>query len=347
MGPQSLGAGPEMIAWARVAPVVKSGVNPELLRHADQADVLIFRPYFANQNLDDPAGAVAEAVRLLNGFRDPRLAVELYVGIGSSATAAHIRFMAGWTNADGTVEPGAVKRLAAAGLRAAGPGWYTGDYDATTFAAWRQARWAGISVLTLQAYWTRQVGLTPWNAWRWKPLWNPALGDPSTLVIDECGEDRVRDGDPHVDDGYVGQPGYLANGTPPDVFIEELVTFAEGLPAGAYATPYVGDPTADWASFDLNPIAARLVTRLASRAPAGRPQSIPIPIPGGKPVATNPPPAPKFSVGPGVAAKLAEKGDVPTSDEQYLGSEMSFTTGHKGIYIYSRGGNETLFIPKA
>ncbi len=53
----------------------------------------------------------------------------------------------------------------------------------------------------------------------------------------------------------------------------------------------------------------------------------------------------KYSVGPGIQAKIAEQGDTACSDEQWIGSVFSITFGGKGIYIYSKQANRTYFLP--
>lgn len=51
-----------------------------------------------------------------------------------------------------------------------------------------------------------------------------------------------------------------------------------------------------------------------------------------------------YQVGPGVAAKLAERGDEAQSDEQWIGSLMSVTAGKDGLYIYVKQANRTYFL---
>jgi GH25 family lysozyme M1 (1,4-beta-N-acetylmuramidase) len=255
MGPQSFSASPNVLAWAQEAKVVKAIDNPEILKHAPQADFLLYRHFFPNQNLSDPPGALNAVLADLKGWRDSRLVLLAYVGIGSSATAQHIAFLKEFA------------RLAhAAGYKVGGPGFYSGSY-ANDWNVWRGSGWHDwLDVCTVQAYWSRQVGFTQYNAWAWRSLYNSDF-DPPFLVVDECGEDTVRDGNPNVNNGYVGFPGWQANNTTPEQIIDECVSYAQQLPDRCYATPFVCDATPAWSKFDLTSVALTLRDRLRQGVP--------------------------------------------------------------------------------
>ena len=53
----------------------------------------------------------------------------------------------------------------------------------------------------------------------------------------------------------------------------------------------------------------------------------------------------EFVVGEGVRAKMAERGDVPRSDENYVRPNISETFGDKGVYYYYAVTNETHAAP--
>jgi|ERR1043165_2934852 hypothetical protein len=59
-----------------------------------------------------------------------------------------------------------------------------------------------------------------------------------------------------------------------------------------------------------------------------------------------------FTVGQGVADKLTANGDKPISNERYVGTPdanneafFSLTLGQKGLYVYSKDANTTVFLP--
>ena len=54
---------------------------------------------------------------------------------------------------------------------------------------------------------------------------------------------------------------------------------------------------------------------------------------------------PKWTVGAGVAAEMARQGDVPLSSERYVGEWFSLAVGAKGLYVYSKEANKTVFLP--
>jgi hypothetical protein len=57
----------------------------------------------------------------------------------------------------------------------------------------------------------------------------------------------------------------------------------------------------------------------------------------------------EFSVGPGVAAAMADNGDEPRSDEQFIilreGHKVSMTFSTGGVYYYYEEDNRTQRCP--
>lgn len=53
----------------------------------------------------------------------------------------------------------------------------------------------------------------------------------------------------------------------------------------------------------------------------------------------------KFSVGPGISAKMRDENDTAVSNEHYIGDFMSLAFGTKGLYVYSKEANQTFFLP--
>lgn len=142
LGPHDLeGRSPEALAWAAVAPIVKSVDQTAAIRRAGPGAITVYRRRFSPAEQDAmldlvDAGHVDEAAQLLvgaivnglAGFRHPDLHVELLNEVGKGRRAAYLRLAAA-----------AVPLLRAAGLRVAGPSWATGDYEADDWAAFAGA----------------------------------------------------------------------------------------------------------------------------------------------------------------------------------------------------------------
>jgi hypothetical protein len=58
---------------------------------------------------------------------------------------------------------------------------------------------------------------------------------------------------------------------------------------------------------------------------------------------------PEFSIGPGVQAAMADNGDEPRSDEQFIilreGAKVSMTFGRDAQYFYLEADNRVSRVP--
>lgn len=122
----------------------------------------------------------------------------------------------------------------------------------------------------------------------------------------------------------------------PKQYVQAAAFFAARYPRWLGWTPFIADSPDR--GHDANNLSRNPAIIDALR---GMPKTR-YPIPS-----TTPPPkeepVPEHSVGPGVKAKMAEQKDKPLSDEVYFGSDVSFTFGEKGIYVYSKQANRTYF----
>lgn len=188
--------------------------------------------------------SIDDAVSRLHGYRHPKLYIEWLFEhtprIGDTNYAAELRAVVAYAHK--------------VGIKVVGPIWGSGAFDASAWAWFRANGWFGFDAIGIQAYWTHAVGFTKWNALRYRDYWNKTVDPP--LIIVECGEDEVRDGDPAVNDGMIGKPGYLANGVSPEIMRAECVNFSretakDGVPALLYEA---GCPP-DWEKFEVDTIA--------------------------------------------------------------------------------------------
>lgn len=227
---------PQALEWAKHARIVAQMDGTSVFEVAPPSAIRLFRHYFKDQNLSaDPEHVVAEILASLGGYRHERLYVQLYVGVSGAATAVYIPLI-----------EACVRLLHAKGVKVAGPSWYTGDYDAVAWDQMRVADWCGLDAICLQAYWA-DAGLTPWNALRYRSYWNKDAGDPSLLIIGECGRDKVRDGSEGT---YIGRGGWKADGVTAGVYVGELVAFdLEISRDGVYAVAFTAAPQAEWLNY--------------------------------------------------------------------------------------------------
>ncbi len=210
------------MAWAARAPVVKSLDRVDVLEAAQPDAIRVFRHYFPTDTTSDPDGTVAAILAALAGYRHPGLYVEV------------------WNEAHPTLaqQKRAVALLHAAGLKAAGPSWGTGDY---TQADWDTAVSAGWNALAVHAYWGNQ-GFTQWHALRFASYWKP--GHPP-VIVSECGRDNVEG----------GAAGWQKSGLSADAYLAELIAYGNilgGLPYVLGATVFTSGPTNDWQAFSTD-----------------------------------------------------------------------------------------------
>ena len=131
LGPHDLeGRSPQSLAWAAVAPIVKSVDQTAAIRYARPGAITIYRRRFTPSEQDDflqsgDAGALVARIDAgLAGFRHPNLHVELLNEVGQGRRDQYL-----------ALARVAVPLLRARGLRVAGPSWATGDYEAADWAA--------------------------------------------------------------------------------------------------------------------------------------------------------------------------------------------------------------------
>ena len=81
------------------------------------------------------------------------------------------------------------------------------------------------------------------------------------VLITECGRDRVRDGDPHINDGYIplgsGPYGWRDQGITEDEYIDELRSFDDQLEKvpNVFGCVFTTSPSEDWNSYGIsNPL---------------------------------------------------------------------------------------------
>lgn len=266
LGPHDITGTPDALYWAARANVAKAmGATGAIRSMRNSPDVVgIYRWPFAGPAQDnildqartDPRAAAARVVGYvvggLGGFRMPRLYAELLNEVGKGRRAEYVALCTE-----------AVPMLHAAGLLAAGPSFATGDFEQ---ADWDAFRVCGFDAYALHAYWST-AGFTPWNALRWRTYWQP--GDPLVLVT-ECGRDRVRDGNPQVNDGWLpldnsGSYGWQAasQNCSADQYLAELRAYdaeLKGDPRVIGGVAFTTSPTDDWRAkgFDTDSLARQL-----------------------------------------------------------------------------------------
>ena len=337
LGPHHILRGDD--SWARVAPVLKAVGDPGILTVAREDAVRIFRRVWDEAQQDeilrrlDHDRVHREILDALGGYRHPRLYVEALNEVPKSWRGQYIELLA-------LVVP----RLHEAGLKVAGPSWATGDYETEDWDAFRAVGWCDLDLIALHAYWSTR-GQTRWNASRWGTYWSK--GDPP-VVVTECGRDRVRDGDAHVNEGWLpldnsGKYGYAAGSqqVTADAFIEELAVYdrvLEVMPEVVGATPFTCGPTRDWADkgFDMDPLVPRLAARFGGAAAV---------VPDVKP-AKGVDVSEDFVVGQGFRKFHLVLG-APIEHERYhdVGSErISIALFERGYCTYRSRTNETVGI---
>lgn len=239
LGPHVIYPSEQALAWARVAPCVMALDDPSPLKVAQPNALRCFRRYFPYQDVHaDPASLAHQIIDALGGYRHPRLYCQVYVGISKEMIGPYIALL-----------KRVVPLLHEAGVLAAGPSQYSGDYDAATWAALRAADWCGLDLAVVQGYWASK-GPTLWNALRYRQFWKP--GD-LPIFLGECGRDRVRDG---PNGTYIGSPGWKSQGVSGVDYVTELLAFDHELAADPYvwgaAVFSAGTRDGEWKQFDTD-----------------------------------------------------------------------------------------------
>lgn len=294
------------LAWARVAPVVKALDVTTALQVARPDAYKLFRCYFPYQNLQvKPTDVAGPILAALQGYRDERLYCEVYNEIGKAGRDQYIRLL-----------QGVVPILHAAGVKVAGPSWATGDFEAADWLAFRAAGWAGIDAVAVHGYWglpsipgNPRLALTSYNALRYRTYWRPGQGDPRLLFITEVGRDRCRDGDPKVDDGYVGQGGWKRDGVQAGVYLDELEALDTEIrrDGEVYAVAFTSGPRPEWEPYSTDGLDVSRFAVAAGVAPAPVPSPHP---PGGQGVTL------RVALIPSNQANLFQGADGKTTSER-------------------------------
>jgi N-acetyl-anhydromuramyl-L-alanine amidase AmpD len=135
LGPHDLeGRAAGALAWAEVAPIVKSVDQTAAIRRARPGAVTIYRRRFSPAEQDDAIArcdashVVGRIVEGLAGFRHPNLYAELLNEIARDQRDAYARLAAA-----------CVPMLHAEGIKVAGPSWGTGDFEAEDWAVFAAA----------------------------------------------------------------------------------------------------------------------------------------------------------------------------------------------------------------
>lgn len=251
IGPHGqMGASSQAKEWARHARIACQIDGTELFDALPNDGVRLFRHYFTEQNLGaDAAWVAGQILGSLKGYRHPNLFVQVYVGIPSDQVGAYINLLRQ-----------VVPILHAAGVKVAGPGWYTGSYDQAAWDAMRAAGWCGLNAVCLQAYWAG-AGLTQWNALRYRTYWDRSR-DPKALFIGECGRDLVRDG---PNGSYIGKGGWKADGITAEQMVNEYAGFdGEIAKDGVLAVAFTSAPNDEWKNYSTDELDTRRLYRDSS-----------------------------------------------------------------------------------
>lgn len=274
--------------WAQKSRITKSVGNTAAIQAGGA--IKVYRWPFSETeqtdilNLLDVNHLVGAILNGLAGFRAENLYVELLNEVGKGRRDRYVQLC-----------KLAIPILHAEGLKVAGPSWATGDYDPED---WDAFRGLGFDAIALHAYWST-AGFTPYNALRWRGwiedgrpvvFWQP--GDPPVIVT-ECGRDRVRDGNPNVNEGWLptdnsGSYGWQAasQNCTADQFIDELVRYDAAIapfddrdPLVLGAVVFTSSPTQDWRDkgFSTDDIAGRLADLTAPEAILWAPEVAPPP----------------------------------------------------------------------
>lgn len=311
IGPHILNGTEAAKAWARTAGICKQVDNTDCLALAPDDAIRVFRAHVPDHEQDSisPEGFVDRALTRLNGYRHPRLYVEL---LNEHHTPIE------WVRT-------AVGYLAGEGLQVAGPGsWGTGDYQQDEWERFRANDWCGLSLISLHCYWAG-AGFTPYNALRYRSFWRP--GDPP-IAVTECGRDRVRDGDSRVNNGWIGNGGWKADGVSPEQYRDELRAYAIEISRDRYvlgATVFSCGVNDRWRDYDVDELVPSLINLTAQ---------------SGTGVGMSP-----IDVGPGLARVEPLIGPFDVSEDwKWPGTdrETSIIATARGVGIWRRSTNEVL-----
>lgn len=308
--------------WLQVAPTVLAIDDPSVLRMANSGAYKLFRHVWpGDRPPDEPLAEVKGLIDAIGGFNDART----YLLVCGNEQNSDDR-LDRWRD----VAAYAHER----GYKVAGPNRATGTYEDDFVDRFRNYRlngapFCGFDATAWHAYWADK-GFTPWNALR--PLRQWRVGDPM-LFVTETGRDRVRDGDPSVNDGWTGQPGWHLCGITPARYISELAEYNAELKKGPfYAVLYGVAATKDWQAFEVDSLLPQLVQM------AGAP-ALPVPPTGGSTV--------KYNVGQGILDAMRVHNDEPMSDEIWYADDFSSVLGRYRRYWWYKTGGVVVSAPKA
>lgn len=248
-GPHDQDAGPLALDWAASSNVVKACGNPAVLHRAPDHALRIWRRPFgqveSTRMLDEMAvtECVTRTLDPLNGYNHPLLFIELLNEVPRALFPRLILFLAR-----------AKEELDHRGYQLTGPCSATGDYEIEDVAALRALQ---LRLWTFHGYMTRIRGPTNWNAYRMRQFWLP--GDPP-VVYSESTYDRCRDGDLHINQGYIplgdGPYGwvYQFEGRPEEEAAAGIISYARGLtePWEIGSTGFTSTPNPEWQQKGFN-----------------------------------------------------------------------------------------------
>lgn len=307
--------------WLAVAPVMLAIDEPDILAQSHPDAVKIFRHVWPQDKPPmDPKQEVDEIIHHLGGYTDDRLYL-LLCGNEQNEDADFERWAA------------AAAYAHERGYKVAGPNRATGTYEDSFVEAFRNYKvngkpFCGFDATAWHAYWADH-GFTPWNALR--PFTQYRAGDP-LLLITEFGRDRVRDGDPNVNGGWTGEPGWKLTGLTGDQYISELRDYNAQLKRGPWLGVVFGvGHLPQWDAFEVDSLLWK-ISQLAGTQPMS--------LEGVKP-------SMGFQIGPGIVAEMQKYGDTPQSDEVWYAADFSSALGKLRRYWYYKDGNVVVSAPKA
>lgn len=241
LGPHVILLTDEVRQWIPTASIVKALDDPTPLLHAGNAQVLVFRVYFPNQDIKQlsPQAAADAILSRLGKFRDPRLYVELLNEVYQYMDWGFADYVE-WTRQ-------ATEILHRAGVKVAGFSFSTGTPSlpadpagAREWAYLRDRDYAGVDAIALHEYWGNQ-GFTSWHALRYRKVHDFLGPNHPPFVITECGRDAVEG----------GAGGWKKDGLAPAQYAQELLAYAAELEKDPYVlgatvfTTRSNDPTWD------------------------------------------------------------------------------------------------------
>ncbi len=247
VGPHCVRPLAESLAWAAVAPIVKSLDSIEPFLIARQDAIRVFRHYMAAQPFGRNGVDVAnEVLSALGGYRHPSLYVELY-------NEAAMDF---------TELTRAVQICHAAGVKVAAFAFTNaeGNYNDAWFAISRAHLWGGVDAIPLHAYWGK-TGPELYHAYRLDLCGHKDTDPP--VIFTEIGLETI-DGTTK-DDLFALTCSALNLG-----FIEQFDAHYAGNPKVIGSTVFAVNTYDDFKQYDVAPIVDKLIAKTAVKPEGGQ-----------------------------------------------------------------------------